>query len=346
MMKMDYQPVLLATWSFGVGACRAGWGALVGGGDGAVLDAVEGACCAVEDDEAVDSVGYGGLPDASGMVTLDGAIMVSPSACGAVAAVQKCGHPVSLARRVMERTNHVMLAGTEADRFACDVGLQHDGSLLSESARVVYEKWKAGDPGLHEDARMRGWLPPPNVEEIRGIESADDDNPVVNNPEKLLHNRFHDTVGVLALGNRGNMACACSTSGMAFKKPGRVGDSPIIGHGLYCEQGVGCAVATGTGELIMGVCGSFLAVERLRCGDSPQQSAKSVIMRIIEEYDLESRDQVAVLVMNKQGEWSAAALRPGYRTAVMDESRTEPELIDAAWTAYPDDEKLANHSML
>ncbi len=346
MMKKDYQPVMLATWSFGVGACRAGWGALVGGEDDAVVDAVERACCAVEGDELVDSVGYGGLPDASGVVTLDGAIMVSPSRCGAVATVKECAHPVSLARRVMEETNHVMLAGLEADQFAHHMGLQHDGSLLSDKARVVYEKWKAGDPALHDDARMRGWLPPRNVEEIRGIENAEDDNVVVNNPESQPHNRFHDTVGVLALGASGNMASACSTSGMAFKRPGRVGDSPIIGHGLYCDPQIGCAVATGTGELVMGICGSFLAVEKLRAGESPEQAARSVIMRIMEEYDLEPRHQVAVLVMNGEGAWSAAALRPGYRTAVMDGERDGPVLVDAAWTAFPDDEKLENHSML
>jgi len=341
--QTNKKPTILATWSFGLTATRAGWPALHQsqnrkGNTSATLDAVEDACRAVEEDPDVDSVGLGGLPDSAGSVTLDGAVMTAPNRCGAVAAVRHCMYPVSLARKVMEQTHHVMLAGSAADQFAQSQNLNHKENLLTERARAVYEKWKTNDPALQQDARMRGWLPPANIEELNGIDCEENDHHN-DDPEHQPHNRFHDTVGVLALDHAGSLAAACSTSGMAFKLPGRVGDSPIIGHGLYCEQTIGAAVATGTGELIMGICGSFLAVERLRAGDSPDAAAQHVIQRITSSFSIQPHHQVAILVMNAQGDWSAAALRPGYRTAVMNHNLTEPQLIDAQSIAIPDDKK-------
>ena len=287
----------------------------------------------------MDSVGLGGLPDSDGNVTLDGAIMTAPKHCGAVAAVRRCMYSVSLARRVMEQTHHIMLVGSAADQFAQSQNLNLDPheNLLTDRAHAVYEKWKKNDPALRHDARMRGWLPPPNIEELKGIEHDEENDNGDNKPESRLHNRFHDTVGVLALDQIGQLAAACSTSGMAFKRPGRVGDSPIVGHGLYCEQNIGAAVATGTGELVMGVCGSFLAVERLRLGDSPEHAAQHVIQRITNAFTIQTHHQVAILVMNSEGKWSAAALRTGYRTAVMNNNQTEPRLINAQSIAIPDE---------
>ncbi len=326
-------PVLLSTWSFGRTANRAGWPLLNipdTTSSTSALDAVEAACVAVEDDPEVDSVGLGGLPDRGGSVTLDGAVMVSPARCGSVCAVKHVRHPVSLARLVMDRTDHVLLAGAGADDFGKACGLPIDTDLLTSKAEDVFNTWQEDAATLENDDRFRGWIPPRNIEEVKGIKVDPDD------PEANACNRFHDTVGVLALDKQCNLAAACSTSGMAFKVPGRVGDSPIVGHGLYCEPSIGCAIATGTGELIMGVCGSFLAIERLRMGDSPAQAARVVIDRIVDMYDVQPHHQVAVLVMNASGEWSASALRPGYRTAVMTEDRDAPELIPSAYVAFPE----------
>lgn len=317
---------MVSTWSFGLKANLAAWPALRDGGT--ALDAVEAACCAVEADPDVDSVGLGGLPDASGRVTVDGAVMLSPDRCGSVCALARHIHPVSVARRVMEHTQHVMLAGSYADDFAEDEGFTPVDTLLTDAARAVWEKWKNNPPQL-ADERYRGWIPPRNVEERRGIDedALSEDGP----------NRYHDTVGVLALDRYGSLASACSTSGMAFKMPGRVGDSPIIGHGLYADPGVGAAVATGTGELIMGVCGSFLAVELMRAGRgcSPQQAAEEVVRRIGNAFNIHRDHQAAILVMSPTGQWGAAALRPGYRTAIM-RSQGNPELVPAPFVLIPD----------
>lgn len=348
-IQNNQKPTILATWSFGLTATNAGWLTLQKqpqqpkdneANTSAALNAVENACRAVEEDPNVDSVGYGGLPDSAGDVTLDAAIMTAPNHCGAVAAVRRCMYPVSLARKVMEQTHHVMLAGAAADQFAQsqNLNLKRNENLLTDRARAVYEKWKKNDPTLQQDPRMRGWLPSANFEERKGIHGENENDHDSDRPEHEPHNRFHDTVGVLALDQTGQLAAACSTSGMAFKLPGRVGDSPIIGHGLYCEQNIGAAVATGTGELVMGICGSFLAVERLRAGDSPDAAAQLVIQRIISAFTIQPRHQIAILVIDNTGNWSAAALRPGYRTAVMNKGFAEARLTQAQSIAIPDDE--------
>jgi len=282
-------PILLSTWKFGRTANRAGW-PILARESGSSVDAVEAACRAVEADPEVRSVGYGGRPDAAGRVTLDAAIMRSPARCGAVACVQGFMHPVSVARRVMERTAHVMLVGDGAERFARQEGFETT-DLLTEQSRDEWRQWQA------------------DGEAPKGT---------------------HDTVGVLALDQAGRLAGACSTSGMAYKLPGRVGDSPIIGHALYVDPEHGAAVATGAGELVMGVCGAFLAVEQLRRGVSPRKAVAGVLGRIVESYELRAKDQVAVIVLGPTGSWSAGALRPGYQTALRTRDRdelVEPELL-------------------
>jgi L-asparaginase/N4-(beta-N-acetylglucosaminyl)-L-asparaginase len=283
------QPILLSTWKFGRTGNAAGW-PLLAGSSGASLDAVEAACRAVEADPGVRSVGYGGRPDATGEVTLDGAIMVSPAQCGSVACVRRFPHPVSIARRVMEHSPHVMLVGEGAERFARRHGFMPEG-LLTEQSQDEWREWLAK---RHEAAGP------------------------------------HDTVGVLALDAAGRLAGACSTSGRAYKLPGRVGDSPIIGHGLYVDPQHGAAVATGSGELVMGVCGAFLAVEEMRRGASPRDAAAEVLRRAAAGYELAPDDQVALIALTPTGDWTSAALRPGYRTAVRTPDRdglAEPELV-------------------
>ena len=293
-------PLILATWTYGRQACAAGWTHLVRDGGGA-LDAVEHACRAVEDDPENMTVGYGGRPDASGEVTLDAAVMLSPSECGSVCCVRNFRHPTSIARLVMERTPHVMLAGDGAERFARTQAME-PADLLTDAAREAWEQWRKEHPGQDEPARPKA-----------NIEEAD-----------------HDTVGVLALDARGTLAGACSTSGLALKLPGRVGDSPIIGHGLYVDPARGAAVATGHGELMMGVCGTFLAVERMREGASPAEAAADVIRRIGDAYDLKDDHQAGIITLAPSGQWSSAALRPGFRVAVRTSTRddlTDPQFL-------------------
>jgi len=325
------QPLLLSTWSFGVKANAAGWPVLAGGGF--ALDAVERACIAVEDDPEVDSVGFGGLPDRSGRVSLDGCVMLSPSRCGSVCFIRRFNHPASIARRVMEQTPHVMLAGEGAEAFAMSQGFVPE-ELLSKEAAAHHREMLAAierDPAT----AFQRVISPANREEMNVRRSnqksvARDGSP---SPRPSPGGRgsdepSHDTVGVLALDQAGRLAGACSTSGLAMKLPGRVGDSPIIGHGLYVHPEFGAAVATGNGELVMGTCGSFLAVEMMRRGAKPVEALRECMNRLIESFDLQPQHQVGMMALTPGGAWAHMSLRAGYRTAVRSEGRDE--LVESA----------------
>jgi len=288
--------LILSTWSFGQRANRAAWGTLTGGGPS--LDAVEIACRDAESDLTNHTVGKGGRPDASGEVTLDASIMLSPAKCGAVACVRHFEHPISIARAVMEKSPHVLLAGDGAERFADALGFPRT-NLLTDEMRREYEQWRATNPAAQPAIQ-------PNIEEEQ--------------------NRSHDTIGVLAIDANGTLAGGCTTSGLAYKLPGRVGDSPIIGHALYVEPGIGAAVTTGHGELVMSVCGAFLAVEKLRSGATPFEAGMEVLKRIQQTQALAEQDQVGIIVVKPDGTWDAASLRRGFKVAVKDPARDE--LID------------------
>jgi len=290
---MPIAPLILSTWSFGRTANAAGWSILDKGGT--ALDAVEAGCRAVELDPTVNSVGVGGIPDRDGHVTLDGCVMVGPTpgACGSVAAISRFAHPVSIARRVMEATPHVMLVGERADAFAADQGFE-PARLLTDAAR---EKWEQ-----HRRDGRKTTMTANREEQLADPRNTEPRNPEPDTP--------HDTVGVLALDSTGSLAGACSTSGWPYKTPGRVGDSPIIGHGLYVDQAVGAAVATGHGELVMGVCGSFLAVELMRRGAEPLDAITDVLMRIVDLNDLTTEDQVGMIALTPTGQWATAATAP------------------------------------
>lgn len=295
--------IIISTWSFGRRGHAAAWPGLVDGAS--ALDTVEKVCRVAEDDPDIDSVGWGGRPDRDGRMTLDGCVMLDPRNCGSVACIERHRHPVSIARQVMERTDHVMLVGPLADDFADACGMGPE-PLLSPAARAVWDarrtqsKDSAGGPGA------------PPMDNPSGALFAD---------EQPWRN--HDTIGTLAIDGSGTMAGACSTSGMAWKVPGRVGDSPIIGHGLYVRPGVGGATGTGTGELVMGECGAFLAVERMGMGDSPTEACTHVVRRIVDAGGLQPHETVAMIALAADGRWGSASIRPGYRTSVRTADRDE-----------------------
>ncbi|MCS7032681.1 MAG: isoaspartyl peptidase/L-asparaginase [Phycisphaerae bacterium] len=293
------QPLILSTWSFGKRANAAAWPILARGG--AALDAVEAAAREAEADPENHTVGFGGYPDASGRVSVDASIMLSPARRGAVAGLRRQMHPISVARRVMELTPHVLIVGPDADEFARACGFPEQ-DLLTDAAREAWERWKQS---------QRSATPIANIEERKHW------------PDEQV---THDTIGVLARDCAGHLAGACTTSGLAFKMPGRVGDSPIVGHGLYVDPTAGAAVCTGHGELVMGVCGSFLAVEQMRHGASPASAAAAVIERIKTSYDLRPDDQVGVITLSREGGWGCAALRAGFRVAIRTDARDE--LVD------------------
>lgn len=298
----------LSTWSFGVQAAEAAYATMRDGNT--ALDAVVAGASVVERDSAVDSVGRGGTPDADGRMTLDACVMTAPDRCGAVAAVEGYVDVTAIARQVMERTPHVLLAGRGAAEFAARAGFVPKEVLTAEAQRR-WRAWRERCAREYVDP-YAGWLPGVNAEES-GPKPGGDTN--------------HDTVCVLARDARGELAGSCSTSGIAFKVPGRVGDSPIVGHGLYVDPKVGAATATGDGELIMGVCGSFMAVELMRAGSSPAEACQKVIERVAEQFEVEPRRQVAVVALaaGAEGAWSSAALRPSYVQVATDEHGTRTE---------------------
>jgi len=275
------RPVVISTWKHGVPANEAAWEILSKGG--LALDAVEAGVRVPEADPKVMSVGYGGLPNEEGEVELDASIMDGRTRnAGAVAALRYIKHPISVARLVMERSDHVMLVGEGALRFALAHGFKKE-NLLTERARKVWLRWKETLSDKDD------WFPPPEV---------------------------HDTIGMVALDNRGDLAGACTTSGLAFKIPGRVGDSPIIGAGMYVDNEVGGAAATGRGEEVIKIAGSFLVVENMRRGMSPQEACEAAIQRMIDWHHGKPTFQDCFIALNKEGEFGAASIQEGFEFAV------------------------------
>lgn len=277
---------MLSTWRHGMDANKAAWTILDRAGS--ALDAVESGVRVTESDPESQSVGLGGLPDREGKVTLDACIMDHESNCGAVAFLQNIENPISVARRVMENTPHVFLAGEGAYRFAREEGFPHT-ELLTEKSRQAWEKWKADEQSKK---------PPINQEN-------------------------HDTIGMLALDAKGNLSGACTTSGWAYKLHGRVGDSPIIGAGLFVDNEVGAACATGMGEAVIRIAGSATVVELMRHGYSPQQACKEAVERIKAKHkDLDGL-QVGFLALNKSGEVGAHSVYAGFDYAYRDAQSEE-----------------------
>ncbi len=297
------KPIVISTWDFGVAANKAAWTVLKDGGKS--LDAVEKGVMVAEADESNQSVGYGGLPDRDGKVTLDACIMDQDGNCGAVLALEHIKHPISVARLVMEKTPHVMLAGAGAFQFALEQGFKKENLLTPSSEKA----WKE-------------WLKTAKYEPVMNIENQLYDKVA---PQKLPGNQYnHDTIGMIALDASGNLSGACTTSGMAYKLHGRVGDSPIIGAGLYIDNEVGGATSTGVGEEVVRNVGSFLVVELMRQGYSPEEACKEAVMRIIKRKPNTAKNiQVGFLALDKKGNYGAYAIQQGFTYAVCDNTTND-----------------------
>jgi N4-(beta-N-acetylglucosaminyl)-L-asparaginase len=299
----NMKPIVISTWDFGVAANADAWKVL--STKGSCLDAVEKGVMVAEADEKNNSVGYGGLPDRDGIVTLDACIMDSDGNIGAVLALENIKHAICVARKVMEKTPHVMLAGKGAYQFALEQGFKTENLLTQESEKA----WKE-------------WLKNAKYNPVINSENKNYRNAA---PERLPGNQYnHDTIGMLALDVHGNIAGACTTSGMAFKLHGRIGDSPIIGAGLYIDNEIGGATSTGVGEEVVRNVGSFLVVELMRQGYSPQDACKEAVMRIIRKKPQTAKNiQVGFLALNKKGEYGAYAIQKGFSYAVCNENKQD-----------------------
>lgn len=257
------KPIVISTWNHGVAANNEAWRILNSGGSS--LDAVEWGVRTAEDNPKVHSVGLGGHPDREGKVTLDACIQNEKGDCGAVSFLQDIQNPISVARKVMEETPHVMLSGKGAHQFALEKGFKKT-NLLTEGSKKRWLKW---------------------LEESKY--------------EPVINTENHDTISMLAIDSSGKMCGACTTSGAAYKMHGRVGDSPIIGAGLFVDNEVGGACATGLGEAVIRTAGSAAVVEMMRNGMSPKAACKAIVERIVRKHKNLENLQVGFLAMNMKG---------------------------------------------
>ena len=276
-------PMVLSTWDFKLPVNETAYQTLQAGGSS--LDAVEDAIRIVEADPKITSVGRGGYPDREGHLTLDACIMDSKGNAGSVVFLENIMHPISVARRVMEKTPHVMLAGAGAQQFAIEQGFKHE-ELLTDEAKKAYEEW------------------------LKSSKHA---------PMKL-DEKNHDTIGLLVMDKNGDLAGGCSTSGAAWKLRGRVGDSPLIGAGLYVDNEVGAATATGLGETVIKIAGSFLAVEFMRNGKSPQEACRLTVERLIHkqpQYANIDNFLAGFIAINNKGEVGAMSYKRGLQYSLL-----------------------------
>jgi len=269
-------PIILSTWSHGLPANDAGWKVLQNGGS--AMDAAEAGARIPEADPTSTSVGLGGLPDEKGNVTLDACVMDSTGNAGSVAFLQNFKHPVSVARKVMEDTKHVMLVGEGARQFAVSQGFE-EMDLLTDESREAWEKWK-------------------------------------KKRREMTPHETHDTISVLVQDKNGDLAGACTTSGWAYKLHGRVGDSPIIGAGLFVDNEIGCAAATGLGEEVIKTTGSFLVVELMRQGYDPTAACKEALHRVIKAHNGNPDFQIAYIAIRKDGKIGSACIKWSFEYAL------------------------------
>ena len=287
-------PIVLSTWVHGLEANRAAWEILSKGGK--AVDAVEHGVRVTEADLANRSVGVGGRPDRDGHVTLDACIMDEKSRCGAVAFMEGIAHPISVARAVMETTQHVMLVGEGAEKFAIENGFEQAKMPIPE-VKKDWQSWKKENKDLFK-------------------------KPIINHEN-------HDTIGMIAMDANGDLSGACTTSGWAYKMHGRVGDSPIIGAGLFVDNEIGAATSTGLGEAIIRVAGSSMVVELMRHGYTPLDACKEVVNRIIKKHSDLTNLQCGFIAIDKKGNIGSYSVYAGFNFAL--KTATEDKMVDAAF---------------
>ncbi len=314
------QPVVISTWDAGRDANRGAWTVL--GANGSALDAVEKGVMVTE--STINCcVGLGANPDRDGIVTLDASIMDHEWNCGSVGALERIKHPISVARRVMEKTPHVLLVGQGAQQFAVAEGFPLEPQVLSEDAKKSYEQW----------LKKSEYRPIINIENTKpsgpGGASAGlaGDQDMAAAPARLPNGEWnHDTIGMIAMDATGNLSGSVTTSGMGFKMRGRLGDSPVIGAGLFVDNEAGAATSTGQGEDVIRMCGSHTVVEYMRQGMSPEQACKAAVEKVARIKKEKAKEiQVAFIAINKKGETGGYALQKGFSYAL--KNNTEERMV-------------------
>ena len=286
------KPIVISTWDTGKDVNTAAWQVL--SANGRALDAVEAGARQIEGTINC-CVGLGGSPDRDGIVTLDSCIMDEHANCGAVGGLEQILHPISVARKIMETTPHILLVGEGAQQFAVENGFKKEPQQLSPDAEKAYKEW----------LNKSNYKPEINIENKGSGPSAP--GQLGNGPAN------HDTMALVALDGTGNMSGAVTTSGLAFKIHGRVGDSALIGAGMFVDNEVGGAVSTGVGEEAIRICGSHLVVEFMRQGDSPETACRKAINRVANRNMAKAKTfQLAFLALNKNGEYGAYAIQKGF----------------------------------
>ena len=316
-------PIRVISSGNGAAASERAYQLLLEGADTA--DAVVAGVGLVEDDPGDTSVGYGGLPNELGVVELDAAVMHGPGhLCGAVASLQGFRHPAQVALKVMRRTDHVLLVGAGAAKFARAHGFTEE-NLLTDHSRRIWLRWK------ESLSREDDWLSDEEQEDA-AVRDFFRRNSVVTAGRTLRFRRPTGTIHCSCLNAAGQMSCTTTTSGLAFKIPGRVGDSPIIGAGLYVDNEVGSCGSTGRGEANLQNQASFAAVELMRGGASPEEAGMEVLRRIAAKTVPRLRNengrpdfQLSFYVMSNTGEYAGVSMYAGLKFAVTDAQGTRLE---------------------
>ncbi|MEO8650391.1 MAG: N(4)-(beta-N-acetylglucosaminyl)-L-asparaginase [Acidobacteriota bacterium] len=295
-------PAVVSTWDSGITANNAAWPMLQK--KGSALDAVEAAGRATEDEPSC-CVGLAAWPDRDGKVTLDASIMNGNGDCGAVSFLERIKHPVSVARAVMEKTPHVLMSGAGAQQFAVESGFQLEDGKLSPAAEKEWKKW----------LEKSKYKPEINIENRKSVSQF------IPPPYRFDDGSFnHDTMATIATDAKGGMAGMVTTSGLAFKMRGRVGDSPIIGAGLFVDNEAGAAISSGVGEEVIRICGTHTVVEQMRMGRKPEAACREAVRRIVKRDPVKAKDiQVGFVAVSKNGEIGAFAIAKGFTYTVTNE---------------------------
>lgn len=305
-------PIVVSTWDSGITANNAAWPVLEK--QGKALDAVEAAGRASEDEPSC-CVGLQAWPDRDGKVTLDSCIMNGNGDIGAVSFLERIKHPVSVARKVMETTPHVLLSGEGAQAFAVANGFPLEDGKLSADAEKEWKKW----------------LEKSKYQPVINIENRKTVSQFLPTPYRFDDGSFnHDTMGTIAMDAGGNLAGMVTTSGMAFKMRGRVGDSPIIGAGLFVDNEAGAATSSGVGEEVIRICGTHTVVEQMRMGRSPEQACREAVGRVVKRNPGKAKEmQVGFVALSKKGEIGAFSIVKGFTISITNSDWPKGKVFEA-----------------